>query len=92
MNGLEALDYLLDKQEKLEKYGTSGTISVSKQRECLNAIEKELKVLNMVRRNRIVIYDKQTFIKHINAYCEDIIAFHIPHGKDEFDLLREVLL
>lgn len=100
MNGLQALDYLLDKQDKLEKYGTSGTISVSKQRECLNALEKELKVLNIVRRKGLST-NELWFIKNdksFEEYTETLKELYWGDEtldkrlktEDEFKLLREV--
>jgi hypothetical protein len=96
MNGLEALDYLLDKQEKLEKYGSSGTISVSKQRECLNAIEKELKAFEIIKRTalRLVSLEDETTIcpKGKHAFYDGELYQYEELTKDEFDLLKEVLL
>ena len=40
---LEALNYFLEKQDNLEKYGSSGSFNIKEQRQKLSIIEKDLK-------------------------------------------------
>ena len=85
--GLEALNYLLEKQDNLEKYGASGSISVLKQRKCLNIIEKELKALEIIKKYPFVV--NLDFRLNYNEQV-DLVKEHID--QEEYDLLKEVLL
>lgn len=93
MNGLEAISCLLERQDNLEKYGSSGGFSIKKQREMYEAIEKGLKVLEII--------DKKNVNIGLLKICDNLGSYHYrmderrteckPLTQDEFDLLKEVL-
>ena len=93
MNGLEALDYLLDEQDKLEKYGTSGTISVSKQRECLNAIEKELKALDILTKSLALemSVDEDYAVLSVKISKDKLCIVGSVKGKENIEPLKAVM-
>ena len=52
---LEALNYFLEKQDSLEKYGSSGSFNIAEQREKLIIIETALKRLEELDKHQLSI-------------------------------------
>ena len=84
---MHALNRLLEMQNDLERYGTSGQFSISEQRKILNAIEKALKALE-------IIVDKSVNPVDVRC-CDDVDVYNVkengnnPLTKGEFALLKE---
>ena len=86
---MHALNRLLEMQNDLERYGTSGQFSISEQRKILNAIEKALKALGIIKQY-IHIY------RTASNDCGDVRIWFTKDGKhyvdipqEEYDLLNE---
>ncbi len=90
--GLEALAYLMERQDNLEKYGSSGKFSISKLRLCLETIEKELKALEIIKKKQVDIHnllESKTYEQYNGLALW--LGYKGNLTKEEFELLKEVL-